>query len=53
MGEVERIAEVKRLKSLAADHFRNSRRLAHRLVIAEDELRRLKSRTHLKGETNG
>lgn len=34
--------ERQRLKSLAADHSRNSQRLAHRLVAAEDELRRLK-----------
>lgn len=34
--------EEKRLRSLADDHYRNARRLARRLVAAEDELRRLK-----------
>lgn len=35
--------DVKRLKALAAGHFRNSTRLARRLVAAENELRRLKA----------
>jgi hypothetical protein len=34
--------EEKRLKSLARDHFRNSRKLALRLVLAEMELAKMK-----------
>lgn len=35
--------EEQRLRMLAGDHYRNARRLAERLVAAEDELRRLKT----------
>lgn len=34
--------EHQRMKSLAADHYRNARRLAAHLVAAEEELRKMK-----------